>query len=76
MKIPVIAGSYEQFLYCTESNHSKYRYLALLPMDLFGYSDTTLILLDNWYKRRDVDEDFLLEYCKVHNITIMHHIPP
>ena len=69
----VVAGSYNQFRTLARDTWKDYVYLSLLPEQIRGRQNTTLILTGTWYQRKDWNdwEEDIRAYCLSHNIKII-----
>lgn len=69
-KILVIAGNYsEYFSFKRENPNVDSKYINIIH-DMYGYSDTTLIIYGNSHMRCKKDLDMIFRYCVSHNINI------
>jgi len=64
----VIAESFSHFRYSSLSQY--YKYLAMLPQDIRGRADCTLVLLGRYWRRKDWSDE-VLDYCHKHNIEVI-----
>ncbi len=65
----VIAGNHDEFL---EGGFKEGRdkYLAILPEELLGTSNSQLVVYGTWTRRGDVKPEEIIAYCQTHNIRL------
>ena len=66
-RVLVIAESY--YLFRMSGLPQYHKYLARLPEDIRGLANCTLVLLGEYWKRKDWD-DQILDYCNRHSIEV------